>query len=417
MILIARLLITAVMVGTLGGGPEQRGETLPHIDISGSPNGIVLLPDDVPQVFRDVFVRYTKVVAPNNKPIHILAQDGWSEARILKARNVLEHILTDVPGTQYGADKSLVANMMADNRATLTLFNTEPDMREAFRGPLRRVELGMQDLRANESPVEGHEDYMAHRTRDASFEEVLHMVHDYGIKPALPQMQLDLIRITDAAMERGLWQGRQDDLENEPNEYVAAIYDNYLDLWTVPPTVYEGRPIEAGRIPEGTSHFGIYGARGRAGLRELDPEGLAILQEFFPPYLTYTPELPPEFTGAFSLQFDPNLRYTAKSQHLKDVTLTGDNDAGLIGNDWDNIFTGNAGDNMLRGNGGKDFLDGRDGTDTAVYASNVADYEVVRDGDMVKVIDKRVARDGADVLLNVERIAFADQVIDLSMGG
>jgi Ca2+-binding RTX toxin-like protein len=144
---------------------------------------------------------------------------------------------------------------------------------------------------------------------------------------------------------------------------------------------------------------------------------LAILQEFFPPYLTYTPELPPEFTGAFSLQFDPNLRYTAKSQHLKDVTLTGDNDAGLIGNDWDNIFTGNAGDNMLRGNGGKDFLDGRDGTDTAVYASNVADYEVVRDGDMVKVIDKRVARDGADVLLNVERIAFADQVIDLSMGG
>lgn len=417
MILITRLLITAVMVGTLGGGPEQRGETLPHIDISGSPNGIVLLPDDVPQVFRDVFVRYTKVVAPNNKPIHILAQDGWSEARILKARNVLEHILTDVPGTQYGADKSLVANMMADNRATLTLFNTEPDMREAFRGPLRRVELGMQDLRANESPVEGHEDYMAHRTRDASFEEVLHMVHDYGIKPALPQMQLDLIRITDAAMERGLWQGRQDDLENEPNEYVAAIYDNYLDLWTVPPTVYEGRPIEAGRIPEGTSHFGIYGARGRAGLRELDPEGLAILQEFFPPYLTYTPELPPEFTGAFSLQFDPNLRYTAKSQHLKDVTLTGDNDAGLIGNDWDNIFTGNAGDNMLRGNGGKDFLDGRDGTDTAVYASNVADYEVVRDGDMVKVIDKRVARDGADVLLNVERIAFADQVIDLSMGG
>ena len=185
-------------------------------------------------------------------------------------------------------------------------------MREAFRGPLRRVALGMQDLRANESPVEGHEDYMAHRTRDASFEEVLHMVHDYGIKPALPQMQLDLIRITDVAMERGLWQGRQDDLENEPNEYVAAIYDNYLDLWTVPPTVYEGRPIETGRIPDGTSDFGIYGARGRAGLRNLDPEGLAILQEFFPPFLTYTPELPSEFTGVFSLQFDPDLRYTAK---------------------------------------------------------------------------------------------------------
>ena len=413
MSLFAPLLIVAALIGTTGGLFPQRGETLPYIDISTSPNGIVLLPDNVPLVFRDVFVRYTKVVAPNSKPIHILAQDGWSEARILKARNVLEHILTDVPGTRYGADKSIVANTMADNRATLTLFNTEPDMREAFRGPLRRVDLGMQDLRANESPVEGHEDYMAHRTRDASFEEVLHMVHDYGIKPALPQMQLDLIRITDVAMERGLWQGRQDDLENEPNEYVAAIYDNYLDLWTVPPTVYEGRPIETGRIPDGTSHFGIYGARGRTGLRNLDPEGLAILQEFFPPFLTYTPELPSEFTGAFSLQFDPDLRYTAKSQHLKDVTLTGDNDAGLIGNDWDNIFLGNAGDNMLRGNGGKDLLDGSTGTDTAIFAGNMADYEVIRDGNITRVIDKRAARDGADLLLNMERIAFADQVIDL----
>ena len=407
------LILVAVYGGTAASAAAQRGATLPDIDISGSPNGIVLLPENVSQVFRDVFARYTKVVAPNGKPIHILAQDGWSEARILKARNVLEHILRDVPATRYGADKSVVANAMANNRATLTLFNSEPDMRVAFRGPLRRADLGMQDLRANECPIEGHEDYMAHSTRDASFEEVLHMVHDYGIKPALPQMQLDLIRITDAAIERDLWKSRQDDRENEPNEYVAAIYDNYLDLWTVPPTVYEGRPIEAGRIPDGTSHFGIYGARGRAGLRKLDSEGLAILQEFFPPFLTYTPELPPEFTGTFSIEFDPTLRYTAKSQHLKDVSLTGDRDADLTGNGWDNIFTGNDGDNTLRGNGGKDLLDGGAGVDTAVYAGTATDYEVVRHGDAVRVIDKRVARDGADVLVNIERLAFADRTIDL----
>ena len=391
----------------------QRGETLPEIDISGSPNGIVLLPETVPQVFRDVFVRYTKVVAPNGKPINILAQDGWSEARILKARNVLEHILTDVPGTLYGSDKSVVANTMADNRATLTLFNTEPDMREAFRGPLRRVDLGMQDLRANECPVEGHPDYMAHRTRDASFEEVLHMVHDYGIKPALPEMQVDLIRITDAAIEGELWQSGQDDRENEPNEYFAAIYDNYLDLWTVPPTVYEGRDIEEGRIPEGTSHFGIYRARGRKGLRERDPQGLAILQEFFQPYLTYTPELPPDFTGIFSIELDPGLRYTAKSQHLKDVTLTGAGDAELVGNGWDNIFTGNAGANTLRGNGGKDLLDGGAGIDTAVYAGNEREYEIVREGELVRVIDTRGSRDGADVLISVERLVFADGTVEL----
>ena len=148
----APILIAAVLCVTAPGSgasipAPQSGETLPDIDISGSPNGIVPLPESVPRVFRDVFVRYTKVVAPNGKPINILAQDGWSEARILKARNVLEHILNDVPGTLYGSDKSVVANTMADNRATLTLFNTEPDMREAFRGPLGQVDLGMKATR------------------------------------------------------------------------------------------------------------------------------------------------------------------------------------------------------------------------------------------------------------------------------
>ena len=69
---------------------------------------------------------------------------------------------------------------------------------------------------------------------------------------------------------------------------------------------------------------------------------------------------------------------------------------------------------MLRGNGGKDLLDGSTGTDTAIFAGNMADYEVIRDGNITRVIDKRAARDGADLLLNMERIAFAAQVIDLT---
>jgi len=410
--LVASLVLAlTLLAGAAGPVGRQTTQPLPDIDTSASPNGVVVLPQSVSPVIRDVFVKYTKVVAPNGKPIHILAQDGWSDARIVKARNVLEHILRDVPGTKYGADKRIVANAMGDNRATLTLFRTEPDMRAAFRGPLREVELGMQDLRANEAPVEGHEDYMAHRTRDASYEEVLHMVHDYGIKPALPEMQEELRRITHAAMDRGLWRGNQDDLENEPNEYFAAIYDNYLDLWTVPPTVYEGRPIDAERIPAGTSHFGGYGALGRHGLRLSDPEGLAILQEFFPPFLTYTAELPAELEGTFSMQRDGALRYTAKSQHLKNATLTGDNHAGLVGNGWDNQLTGNDGDNTLRGNAGDDMLAGGSGTDTAVYEGNASDYDVVYDGATLRVTDRRVDRDGSDLLLNIEHIAFADRTV------
>ena len=64
--------------------PAER-VTLPDIDISQSPNGIVTLPENFPQVIRDVFVKYTKIYAPNGKPIHILAQDGWTDDQIKKA--------------------------------------------------------------------------------------------------------------------------------------------------------------------------------------------------------------------------------------------------------------------------------------------------------------------------------------------
>lgn len=389
--------------------------SLPEIDTSQSPNGIVDIPANAPAVFHDVFTRYTKLVAPNGKPIHFLAQDGWSDARILKARNVMQHVLTDVPGSRYGADKSVVANAMADRRATMVLFNTEPELREAFENTdLRRADLSMQDLRANESPVEGHEDYLAHRTRDASFEEIIHLVHDYGIKPALPEMQEALRAIDADATARGIWRGWPDDeVENHPNEYLGVIYDNYLDLWTVMPTLYEGRPIEAGDVPDGHTHFGAYGARGRAGMRDTDPRGLAIVQEFFPPFLTYNPELPADFTGTFSLTLDESARYTAKSQHLKDVTLTGGADSGLVGNGWDNSLTGNNGDNSLAGNGGNDLLDGGEGTDTAVYRGTSEEYEVVSSDGPVRVVDKRVDRDGVDVLISVERLQFADRTIEL----
>ena len=80
--------------------------TLPEIDTSTSASGIVALPDDVPQVFRDYFVKYTRVIAPNGKPIHILAQDGWTDDQIKHGRNVLQHLLTDFPGSLYGHDKN-----------------------------------------------------------------------------------------------------------------------------------------------------------------------------------------------------------------------------------------------------------------------------------------------------------------------
>ena len=377
--------------------------TLPEIDTSTSPNGIVPLPDDVPEVFKGHFVKYTKVVAPNGKPIHILAQDGWTDDQIKHGRNVLEYILTDYPGSAYGDDKSAVANSMSDKKATMVFFNTQPDLQAAMRGGLGgATDLSMQDLRANESPAVGDEDYMNHVTRDASYEEIWHLVHDYGIKPTLPEMIAEMKEANAVATENG-WRGWPDDEpEEHPNEYVGVLIDNYLDLWAIHPTKYEGRAIEPGEIPEGHSHFGRYFANSRAKQKEKDPLGYAVIEKFFPPYLTYTPELPEDFSGTFSMELDPSAAYTYKSQHLTKATLTGANNANLKGNGYDNVLTGNAGNNEL---------DGGEEEDTAVFSGPSTEYEISKEGGTVTVSDGVADRDGTDSLRNIELLQFSDDTV------
>lgn len=388
--------------------------TLPDIDISQSPNGIVSLPENVPQAIRDVFVKYTKIYAPNGKPIHILAQDAWTDDQIKKGRNVLEFILTDFPGSEYGNDKSAIANAMADRKATMVFFNTEPDMRKAFRGPLRgTTDLSMQDLRANECPAEGDDDYMNHVTRDASFEEIWHLVHDYGVKQVHPEMIAEMRKANDKAAEKGWRAWPEDEPDEHPNEYVGVLIDNYYDLWTVRPKLYEGRDIAPEDVPEGQSHFGRYFAGSRARMKEQDPAGYALMEKFFPPFLTYTPELPEYFKGTFSLTFDEALAYTFKSQHLVNVTLTGPNNSDLIGNAYDNVLTGNAGDNVLTGGRGNDIIDGGEGKDTAVFSGPRSDYIIrIYNGD-TKITDGITGRDGEDSLKNIEVLKFRDETVDI----
>ncbi len=388
--------------------------TLPEIDISASPNGIVELPEDVPSVIRDIFTKYTKILAPNGKPIHMLAQAGWTDNQIKKARNILQFILIDYPGSEYGSDKSMIANAMADRKATMVFFNTEPDLHEAMRGPLGRgTDLSMQDLRGNENPAEGMKDYMNHITRDASFEEIWHLVHDNGIKVTRPAMIAEMQKANDAAAEKG-WRAWPDDEPQEhANEYVGVLIDNYYDLWTVRPKKYEGRDISPKDVPEGYSHFGRYFAGSRERMKELDSDGYALIQKFFPPYLTYTPELPEYFEGTFSLKFDESLVYTYKSQHLVNVNLTGNNNSSLIGNGFDNSLTGNAGNNIFEGRGGNDTMDGGIGTDTAVFSGIYTEYKITEAEGTFIVEDNQQQRDGSDTLKNIEILRFSDKEIIL----
>ena len=403
--------VLAVAALFVAGNSVAQVVTLPDIDISGSPNGIVPFPDNTPSVFTDAFSKYTKIIAPNGKPIHFIAQDAWSDDKIMKARNIMEHLLTDYPGSIYGSDKVVVANAMGDRKATMTLYNSSAAPQEAREGPFGRgaTDLFTQSLWENETTAEGSEDYMNHMTRDASYEEVLHLVQGAGIEPALPDFQAKLEAANVAATASKVCIPSY----NNWLEYSAQQLDVYLDLWVVQPKKWEGRDLQPGEMPEGTAHWGQNVANTRARLLETDPVGYELVTNFFHPCLTYTPLLPLDFEGTFSIAFDSSLVYTHKSQHLKNVTLRGSNDADLTGNAYDNVLTGNAGSNILRGGAGNDMLVGGKGDDTAVFSGASADYTVTKDEGFVTVSDKRVNRDGVDSLTSIEFVQFSDRRVEL----
>lgn len=401
-----------ILYANLYSGDED-AVTLPKIEISGSPNGVVPLPDSVASVFTDVFAKYTKVNAPNGKPIHILAQADWTEDKIVKVRNILEHMLTDYPGSEYGSNKIKVTNAMSDRKATMVLFNNSKESQKAMRGPLKgTTDLEMQSMWANEISSEGSDDYMNHITRDAAFEEILHLVHGAGIIHTLAEYQKEIMAATKAAIAND-WIPPVEDPDDQPYEYIAQQYDNYLDLWAVLPKVWEGRKIQPGEMPEGTAHWGQNQANSRGELLELDPVGYELIEKFFHPYLTYTPQLPIDFEGTFSLEFNESQVYTHKSRHLKNVTLRGSKDANLIGNAYDNVLTGNTGNNVLKGGPGDDWLLGGDGDDKAEFVGAYEDYTITKREEYITIKDNRVNRDGMDTLINIEFLQFSNRKVTL----
>lgn len=86
----------------------------------------------------------------------------------------------------------------------------------------------------------------------------------------------------------------------------------------------------------------------------------------------------------------------------------------LIGGSGHDSLFGGGGDDMLMGGGGFDLLLGGGGTDTARYLGNAADYQVIDLGGgsfIVKGIGGAGLADGTDLLLDVERLAFADGTV------
>ncbi|TFW09419.1 DUF4214 domain-containing protein [Oxalobacteraceae bacterium OM1] len=107
--------------------------------------------------------------------------------------------------------------------------------------------------------------------------------------------------------------------------------------------------------------------------------------------------------------------YTLSSTETA-VTLTGTADIDATGNALNNTLTGNSGKNILKGGGGNDILDGGAGIDTGAYTGVRANYTITKTNTGYTVKDN-VSTEGTDVLMNIERLHFADSSIALDASG
>ncbi|HEX8241730.1 MAG TPA: Ig-like domain-containing protein [Allosphingosinicella sp.] len=88
----------------------------------------------------------------------------------------------------------------------------------------------------------------------------------------------------------------------------------------------------------------------------------------------------------------------------------------LNGENGNDKLSGWGGNDYLVGGAGYDQLDGGDGTDTARYFGSIFEYSFYNLGSGAwGIVDSNAARDGADYVVNVERLQFADVVIDLTV--
>ncbi|QZY56921.1 hypothetical protein [Crassaminicella profunda] len=369
-----------------------------------SEEDIIRDPSKLGKVYKKYYSKYIQYIAPNGKPITIVAQDKVTDEQLLKAYNQLSFYLED-----FGAyKKGEVANKIADNKAVLVMPNGadgESDIpEEALKG---------QSLYQMETPTVGSKWYIEndYNHRDAAYEEILHMVHDYGIgiksnPGALPDLQKKIYKAMRNSLpknkrdwgKKGLWGlGSKDwlvELEQEGSleqEYLASVVDSYYGLWA-PYTENKG------------GMWGIYTSKTREDIKKNDPMGYKIVSKFLPSAITYMARIDSAFSGTFKMYYDEKEPYTHKSKYLKNARLLGNKNTGLMGNSLDNILIGNSGNNHI---------DGREGMDIVQFIGKSDDYKIeVKDNNIV--IEDQLNRDGKDILNNIEILRFIDQDIKVS---
>ena len=89
----------------------------------------------------------------------------------------------------------------------------------------------------------------------------------------------------------------------------------------------------------------------------------------------------------------------------------------LQGREGNDTIQGLAGNDTLMGGYGSDTLDGGAGVDAVSFTGAFADYEMLIESAGIRITDKVANRDGADLLVNVERFVFTDGEYKVNAAG
>ena len=388
---------------------ESSSPVLPFIDISVSENGIVDLPATVDTLFLAVASRYTHVLAPNGGAIPILIQDDFSSDQVLHVRNVLDSFLRSIPGTQWGSDKANVANSISLSNAILFLLNDE----EEYNNPdvLNLMDSGVngQDLLATEVYPAGSAEYMFSSSRDATYEEVLHFIHGYGIQLSLSDMQDSILVAMNNAIDSEIYNPLSDlPIEDYDEEYLAMGLECYFGIWSHDPN------------GDGYSGDHEYSFIDRLEMENGDPSLFRIISGFFGEKWDYAVSLHQEFGDHFSMSLNSLDSYTYRSQYLTDLNILGSYDVSVTGNSYSNYFNGNQGDNTFMGLAGNDTIMAGDGLDRAVYQGNIEEYflQELESEDTtsraIQIADDMLSRDGIDDVYGIEELDFNGSLYQVS---
>tara|TARA_B100001964_G_scaffold215581_1_gene254054 strand:- start:2935 stop:3669 length:735 start_codon:yes stop_codon:yes gene_type:complete len=234
-------------------------------------------------------------------------------------------------------------------------------------------------------------------TRDASYEEIMHFVQQWGIEQAHPTLSQDLF---DA-----FWDARAKNIYlldyDETHEYFICGFEAYYDMWAHDPENDGTREDEY--IPISNASLKVY-----------DPKMYNIVEEYMGKHWLYMAEVVDEFDGTFSLLKEEQKTYTNKSQYLRKVALTGNNNNDLTGNKFDNSLFGNSGNNNIKPLGGFDIVDGGPGDDTAIFMGKKSEYILRNQDGRIIVDDINYWRDGQNILINMEKLKFLDKTINVT---